>query len=323
MSLNASLLEIQELRTYYYVTSGTIKAVDGVSLNFKKSIAYGLVGESGCGKSTIAFSILRLVPSPGRIVGGRILYKNKDLLNLNENEMRNIRGREISIVFQDPMTFLNPIMKIGDQIAEVIKLHQNVEKEDVDEMVIETLRRVRMPSPSSITESYPHQLSGGMRQRVIVAIATSCNPSLIILDEPTTALDVTIQAQILELIKNMIDELKMSVLLITHNLGIISEICDEVYIMYAGKIVEYGDIFNLFEESLHPYTAGLLESVISIDEFKKEIVSIPGNVPDLSNPPSGCKFHPRCKHAMPVCQKKEPPSMDMGSNHKVYCWLYG
>lgn len=314
------LLAIDNLRTYFHTSQGVVKAVDGVSIKICEQEIVGLVGESGCGKSTMALSIMRLVSSPGRI-DGSICFKGKNLLSLTEEEMRKIRGRQISIVFQDPFTFLNPVMKIGDQLSEAVSLHREVDKASLREEIIELLKTVRLPSPANTTDSYSFQLSGGMCQRTVIAIALSGHPSLLIADEPTTALDVTVQLQILNLLRQLKNELKMSILLITHDLGIVAELCDRVYVMYAGKIVEHANVFSLFEKPLHPYTAGLLGSVLSIDEFMDNLTSIRGDVPDLIKPPSGCRFHPRCQHCKAVCSMKEPPMIEIERGHFVSCWL--
>lgn len=295
--------------------------MDGADLTINAGEAVGLVGESGCGKSTLAFSVLRLVPCPpGSIEGGRILFKGRDLLSLGSDEMRKVRGREISMIFQDPMTYLNPVMTIGDQIAESIRLHQP--SRDAKQATMEALASVRMPDPASVAQSYPHQLSGGMKQRALIGMAVACRPSLLIADEPTTALDVTVQAQILRLIVDLKDRLGTTLLLITHDLGIVAEICDRVYVMYAGQIVEEASVFNLFENPKHPYTDGLLRSVLSIDEFKETLEYIPGAVPDLISPPAGCRFAARCPERIPRCTTHEPPPVVMENGSRVHCWLY-
>lgn len=317
------LLSIKDLKAHFFTSKGVVKAVDGVTLKIEKKEAVALVGESGCGKTTVAFSIIRIVPNPGRVVGGKIIYKNKDILGFTEKEIISFRGKEISMVFQDPMTFLNPIMKVGDQIAEAILLHSSEDTSEVKRKVIKILSDTGIPSPSKVVDYYPHQLSGGMSQRVLIAMALSCNPSLLIADEPTTALDVTMQNKILELINRLREELGTSLLLITHNLGIVAEVCDKVYIMYAGKIVESADVFTLFEKPKHPYTRGLFEIVTSLDEFKGNLRSIEGTVPSLIDPPSGCRFHPRCKHAKPICRMQEPQPIKIEKGHLVFCWLYG
>jgi oligopeptide/dipeptide ABC transporter ATP-binding protein len=323
MTFNASLLSIQNLKTYFYTSYGVVKAVDGVSLNVRKGEAVGVVGESGSGKSVTALSVMRLIPSPpAKIIDGKILYKGNDILGLSEKEMISIRGKEISMVFQDPLTFLNPVLRIEDQIAEAITMHQGKSKAEAKEEVIKVMERVHIPSPLEVARSYPHQLSGGMRQRVLIAIAISCNPSILIADEPTTALDVTIQAQIIELIKELRHELDTSMILITHDLGIVAEVCDRVYVMYAGHVVEQADIYPIFEDPKHPYTQGLLKSALSIDQFSKELYTLEGSVPSLVNTPSGCLFHPRCPYVKEICREKIPILAERSEGHSVACWLY-
>lgn len=321
----ASLLEIRDLKTYFYTSRGAVRAVDGVDFEIRKGEAVGLVGESGCGKTMTAFSIMRLVPPPGQIVEGSIWFgegtEKRDLTKVPEKEMMEIRGGMISMVFQDPMTYLNPVMRVYDQIAEAIVLHQNVSKEEARRKAIEALERVRIPAPSVVARYYPHQLSGGMRQRALIAMAISCGPELLIADEPTTALDVTVQAQVLELIKQLKREMGMALMLITHDLGIVADICDRVCVMYAGEIVEEGDVLRIYREPKHPYTSGLLRSTLSIDEFKENLVTIEGVVPDLTDPPKGCRFHPRCPNAADRCRETEPPVIEL-TKGRVSCWLY-
>jgi oligopeptide/dipeptide ABC transporter ATP-binding protein len=314
------LLEIKDLKTYFYLKEGAVKAVDGISLNVRENEIVGVVGESGSGKTATALSILRLVQYPGRTVGGEILFKGKDLLAIKPEEMREIRGKQISMVFQDPMTFLNPVMKVGDQIAEAVRIHQGVDRGKAREEARRLLETVLIPSPGLIVDYYPHQLSGGMKQRIVIAIAISCNPSLIIADEPTTALDVTVQMQILSLLKEIKKKLGTSILLITHDLGIVAGVCDRVYVMYAGKIAEAASVADLYGEPLHPYTQGLLRSTLSIDEFRTQLETIEGSVPSLLFPPEGCRFHPRCPYMMEVC--KEQPDLFKEKGHEVACWLY-
>ena len=316
-------MDIIHLRTHFFTSQGVVKAVDGVNLRIMKGEAVGIVGESGCGKSTLALSILRLIQSPpGKIVDGEINFKRNNIVKLKEKEIESIRGREISMIFQDPMTYLNPVMKIGDQIKEVIVKHQGITSKEATKKVLDSLKMVNIPDPDKIYRYYPHQLSGGMRQRVLIATALVCNPSLIIADEPTTALDVTIQKQILCLIRDVMLNMDTSLLLITHDLGIVAFLVDYVYVMYAGKIVESADIYSIYEKPKHPYTKGLLSSVLSIDETKEELKSIKGTIPDLFDPPSGCRFHPRCQEAMDICKMKEPQPIKVGENHEVFCWLY-
>jgi oligopeptide/dipeptide ABC transporter ATP-binding protein len=298
-----------------------VKAVDDVSLAIGQKESVGLVGESGCGKTMTAFSIMRLVKNPGKIIGGQILFKDKDLLQLTPEEMSSIRGSQISMIFQDPLTYLNPVMKIGNQISEVILRHQGGNKKDAEKRAIEILNLVGMPSPSRIKEFYSFQLSGGMRQRTLIGMALACNPSLLIADEPTTALDVTVQAQILDVLRNTKEHLGNSLLLITHDFGIVAEICDRIYVMYAARIIEHADVYTLYENPKHPYTTGLLNIASSFEEFRTP-VAIEGSVPDLTDPPSGCRFHPRCSQAKEICREREPPTVAVEPGHTVSCWLY-
>jgi len=321
--VSENLIQIRSLKTIFPTTEGIVRAVDGVNLRVDRSQAVGLVGESGSGKTMTALSIVRLVPPPGRIVEGQILLRDRDLVRLGEREMRNIRGKEISMIFQDPMTFLNPVMKIADQIAEPILIHEGKTGKEARQRVVELLETVRIHSPKEIADAYPHQLSGGMRQRVLMAIAIACNPSLLIADEPTTALDTTLQVQILDLLKSLAADLNMSVLLITHDLGIVADVCDVVNVMYAGRIVESANVFSLFDDPQHPYTRGLLASALSIDQFKENLVTIEGTVPNLLELPGGCKFNPRCMYVMDRCKINEPKSVDVGPRHTVACWLHG
>ena len=321
---NSSLLSIKGLKTYFFTEDGVVKAVDNICLDVGRSEIVGLVGESGCGKSTVALSILRLVPYPGKIVSGKIVFDGIDLLTLDEDSMREVRGGRISIIFQNPQTSLNPVFKIGFQIAEAVRLHQKISKdEEIKKRVIDILEKVGFSDPERQFELFPHELSGGMRQRVMIAMALSCNPDLLIADEPTTSLDVTIQAQILELMRNLQKKFKSSILLITHNMGVIAEMCDKVAVMYAGKIVEFGDVVTVFKNPAHPYTKALLESIPRIDIEEQKLESIPGTVPSLINPPSGCRFHPRCRHFMKICKEKEPPKVEVEKNHFVCCHMFG
>jgi oligopeptide/dipeptide ABC transporter ATP-binding protein len=322
------LLKIEGLKTYFYTEEGVVRAVDGVDLEIRRGEILGLVGESGCGKSVTALSIMRLVQSPpGRIVAGRILLDGEDLLKKSEKEMWKIRGTKISMIFQDPHTSLDPVFTIGFQLAEPIELHQVLErkllkKEDVPRKVVEMLSMVKIPDPEHRVNEYPHQLSGGMKQRVMIAMMLSCNPSLLIADEPTTALDVTIQAQILDLLKELRRRLGMSVLMITHNLGVVADLCDRVAVMYAGNIVEQADVLSIFKRPRHPYTRALLEAVPSLVGRERRLRTIPGSVPSLISPPPGCKFHPRCPKAMEVCKRVFPEMVRVGKEHFVRCHLY-
>ncbi|MCS7110511.1 MAG: ABC transporter ATP-binding protein [Candidatus Caldarchaeum sp.] len=308
---------------HYQTLDGYVKAVDGVSLSLEKGEALAVVGESGCGKSTLAFSILRLLPKNAKIVGGSIILKPDgiDLTKLSETEMRKIRGRRIGMVFQDPMTYLNPAMKIGNQIAESLVWHNELTWNEARERAVELLSKLKIPDPANVAARYPHQLSGGMKQRVMIAIAISCKPDLLVADEPTTALDVTVQAEVLELLKSLIKEMGMSLILITHDLGIVAEICDKVAIMYAGKIVEQADVYTIYKNSLHPYTMGLLKAAATISGSGGTVASIPGTTPSLINPPSGCKFHPRCPFVFDKCPRTEPPIINVDDKHQVACWL--
>jgi len=316
-----ALLEVNSLRTYYFTSEGVVKAVDNVSLNLERGESLGLAGESGCGKSTFGYSILRLVPPPGRIVGGKILFDGKDILRLDEESFRKeYRWKRISMVFQGAMNALNPVRRIGDQIVEAILAHdENATEEEAyeragDLLELVGIERVRL-------RTYPHELSGGMKQRVVIAMALALNPDLLIADEPTTALDVVVQAQILNLLKELKNKLKMSLILITHDLSVIAEIADKVAIMYAGKIVEWGTSEQIFENPQHPYTRGLISSIPRL-RGKKSLFWIPGQPPDLINPPPGCRFHPRCPYVMDRCRREEPPMIEVKPKHYITCWLY-
>jgi len=314
------LLEVKGLKTYFYTLEGVVKAVDGVDFKLGEKETLGLAGESGCGKSTVALSVLRLVPPPGKIVDGQILFEGRDLLKVSVDEIRKVRGAKIAMIFQNPLDSLNPVYTIEDQIGEVIKLHQNVRKEEVGKKVAEILGKVGIPDPAKRMKDYPHLYSGGMRQRAMIAMAISCNPKILIADEPTTSLDVTIQAQILELMKELKKTLSSSIILITHDMGLIAEMCDKVVIMYAGKIVEYGDVLSIFDASAHPYTDALLRSVPGYEEVVERFKVIRGSVPNLINPPKGCRFHPRCEYATEICKKKEPPGVEVGKEHISFCF---
>lgn len=306
------------------MSTGTVRAVDGIDFSMDDRQMVGIVGESGCGKSVTALSVMQLVPNPpGRIVEGEIIFEGENLLKKTEEEMQKIRGGRISMSFQDPMTYLNPVKRAGEQIAEAITLHQGVEKEEALEMAVESIELVGIPSPSERAMDYPHQLSGGMRQRIMIAMALSCKPHLLIADEPTTALDVITQDEILELMENLKYELGTSTILITHDLAIVAGLCDRVAVMYAGNIVEYADTIPLYDDPLHPYTSGLMNSILRLDRGKERLDSIKGSVPNLVNPPPGCKFHPRCPHSMPLCSKQIPPLLDVEGGRLVACHLYG
>ncbi len=322
--MNDILLEIENLKTYFFMEEGVARAVDGMSLALKPGSTLGVIGESGCGKSVTAFSILQLVPSPpGRIVEGRILFQGEDLLQKSHEEVRKIRGNEISMIFQEPMTSLNPVYTIGNQVMESVMAHQKMTKEEAWAKAVEMLTVVGIPSPEKRAEDYPHQMSGGMRQRAMIAMALACRPKLLIADEPTTALDVTIQAQILRLINELKEKIGMSVMMITHDLGVIAEVSDQVVVAYAGKAVEYADVVTLFQEPAHPYTEGLQNSIPRLtDRRGKRLEAIPGMVPNPLDFPPGCRFHPRCRRAMKRCRHEEPPLYRIGADHLVRCFLY-
>ncbi|WP_078381981.1 ABC transporter ATP-binding protein [Sutcliffiella halmapala] len=318
-----AILQVKGLKTHFFTKRGVSKAVDGIDFTVNKGETLGIVGESGCGKSMTSLSILRLIPSPpGKITDGEIIFKGKDILALPEDEMRKIRGNEISMIFQEPMTSLNPVIPVGNQIAEAISLHQKVKKKDAWKKAVEMLRLVGIPSPEKRAKQEPFQLSGGMRQRVMIAMALSCNPEVLIADEPTTALDVTIQAQILELIKDLQTKLGMSVILITHDLGVVAETCDTVAVMYAGNIVEYATTEQLYENPKHPYTQGLLESLPKINEDQEELRTIEGSVPSPYNMPQGCRFASRCPYQRSLCHEQPPTLVESSDGSKVSCWKY-
>ncbi len=318
--MTAPLLQVEGLRTHFFTDDGVVRAVDGVSYEIRPGETLAVVGESGSGKSVTALSILRLVPEPpGKIVSGRILFKGKNLLDLSPAEMRRVRGKEISMIFQEPMTSLNPVYTCGEQIIETVALHEGLDRRAARERAIEMLRTVRIPAPEQRIDEYPHQMSGGMRQRVMIAMALACRPSILIADEPTTALDVTIQAQILELLKQLQREFGMAVLLITHDLGVVAETADRVAVMYAGQVVEYCDVASAFKRTLHPYTAGLKASLPRLGVRHERLRVIPGNVPNPVRFPPGCRFHPRCPVAQDRC-RTDPPLQAFGSDHLSRCW---
>lgn len=317
------LLDVKNLTTSFFTDDGVATAVDDVSFHINRGETLAMVGESGCGKSVTSLSILRLIPSPpGKIVSGQIIFNGEDILAKSTEEMRTIRGNSISMIFQEPMTSLNPVFTCGEQIAEAVELHQKVSRKEAMERAIEMLRLVGIPNPERRVHEYPHQLSGGMRQRVMIAMALSCNPKLLIADEPTTALDVTIQAQILDLMRRLKKEFGMSILLITHDLGVVAEMAERVVVMYAGVIVEEAAVTDLFESPLHPYTHGLLESIPRLDAERKRLHVIEGTVPNLLKLPPGCRFAPRCPHAHERCRVAQPPLVPVGPNRSVACWLH-
>ncbi|MCD6128760.1 ABC transporter ATP-binding protein [Candidatus Bipolaricaulota bacterium] len=323
------LIDVRDLRTYFYTEDGVVKAVDGVTFGIEPEGTLGVVGESGCGKSVTALSIMGLVPMPpGKITSGEIIFHRDgqaiDLTKLNPKgkAYRSIRGKEIAMIFQEPMTSLNPVFTIGYQIMEAIMLHQNVSKKEARQKAIEMLRQVGIPLPEQRVDEYPHQLSGGMRQRAMIAMALSCNPSLLIADEPTTALDVTIQAQVLDLMRDLQKRFRTAIMLITHDLGVVAEMCEEVVVMYLGKVVEHAPIRPLFHDPKHPYTQGLLKSIPSLATKKERLEPIKGVVPDPLDAPPGCPFHPRCPHAMEICTREMPTLKEVGQDHQAACWLY-
>jgi len=320
------LLEVRNLKTFFYTEDGTVRAVDGVDIEVYPGEVLGIVGESGCGKSVTSLSIMRLIGQPGKIIAGEIFYEGRDLLKLTEAEMMKMRGNRISMIFQQPQTSLNPVFRVGEQIGEVLNIHQDFGKEAAQKRTVELLKQVGIPDPERRAQAFPHELSGGMAQRVMIAMALACIPDLLIADEPTTALDVTIQAQILDLMRNLRSQLGAAVILITHDLGVIAEMADRVAVMYAGQIVEQTSVFNLFKEPLHPYTVGLIGSTPVLGRVRDKLDVIPGTVPNLVNLPVGCRFAPRCSarvnHNLSICTEKEPDLIQTEDGHKIRCWLY-
>ena len=321
--MSNELIRINNLKTQFHTDAGNVHAVDGVDLVIHENETLGMVGESGCGKSVTSLSVMRLIDRPGKIVDGEVLFGDRDLLKLSDAEMRKIRGNEISMIFQEPMTSLNPVHSVGAQITEALMLHQKMNKRDALHKAVDMLKLVGIPSPEIRVHEYPHEMSGGMRQRVMIAMALSCNPKLLIADEPTTALDVTIQAQILDLMRNLRDETGSAVLIITHDLGVIAEMADNVAVLYAGKVVEYGDVKSIFADPYHPYTIELQESIPRLsDEKGKRLYPIEGSIPDPLELPSGCRFHPRCRFARDICSQQEPPLYSLENGRQARCWMY-
>jgi len=321
--IEAQLLQVQDLKTWFHTEEGTAKAVDGVSFDVRPRETLGIVGESGCGKSVTSLSILRLIPQPpGEIAGGRILFRGIDLLELPEKEMRKIRGNEIAMIFQEPMTSLNPVYTVGDQIGEVLRLHRDMSKDEARERSIEMMRRVRIPDPEQRVDEYPHQLSGGQRQRVMIAMALACDPALLIADEPTTALDVTVQAQILALLNQLQDEYGMSIMLITHDLGVIAETAHRVVVMYAGVVAEVGTAEQVFGGPNHPYTEGLKAAIPKLGERIERLHTIPGSVPSPYEEIVGCPFQNRCPYVMDRCRREFPSLYSLSPGHEARCFLY-
>jgi oligopeptide/dipeptide ABC transporter ATP-binding protein len=323
---NNNILEVKGLKTQFFTESGVVRAVDGIDLVVKRGEVLGLVGESGCGKSVTSLSIMRLISQPGKIVEGQLLFDSQDLIKLPESQMTRIRGNRISMIFQQPQSSLNPVFRIGEQLAEVLFIHQDLGKEEGAKRAIELLSMVGIPEPESRARAFPHELSGGMAQRVMIAMALACVPELLIADEPTTALDVTIQAQILDLMRNLRSKMETSIILITHDLGVVAEMCDRVSVMYAGRIVEKAEIVDLFESPKHPYTEALIGSTPVLGQADKELTTIPGSVPNLINLPQGCKFAPRClarvQNNLERCTEEEPELKAIGPDRLVRCWLY-
>ena len=322
MNEKRPLLEIQDIYTQFFTESGVVEALDGVSFDVNAGEPVGIVGESGCGKTVTGHSILRILPKNGKTIKGKIIYKGINLLDLAHNQMRSIRGKEIAMIFQDPMTSLNPIFRIDDQMTEVISLHRKVNKKEALDIAIEMLESVGISDAEKRIHDYPHQFSGGMRQRILIARALALQPSLLIADEPTTALDVTIQAQVLEIIKEMQKKLGLAMMLITHNLVLVAEITKRVHIFYGGRVVESGPTEDVFINPQHPYTRALFDSIPSIEKDKTRLETIPGNVPRLINPPKGCRFHPRCKYATEICSRERPEDVWLGPKRRVACHHY-
>ncbi|CCU85468.1 ABC transporter ATP-binding protein [Mesotoga prima] len=320
MNERKALLQVEDLRTYFHTEDGIVKAVDGVTFDVFPGETLGIVGESGCGKSVTSLSIMRLLDEKGEIAGGKITFDGEDVMAIPESKMMKIRGNEMAMIFQEPMTALNPVFTIGFQIMEAILLHQDVDEKKARQMAIDMLKKVGIPEPEKRIDEYPHELSGGMRQRAMIAMALSCNPKLLFADEPTTALDVTIQAQILELMKSLQDQYGMALVMITHDLGVIAEMAQRVVVMYAGKVVEYADVHTLFKNPRHPYTWGLMNAIPRLDEDKEVLYNIPGVVPDPLDFPDGCRFNTRCPLATEKCRKEEPPLVEIESDHTTACW---
>ena len=319
---NNNILEIKNLHTYFYTDSGVIKSVDGVDIELREGTTLGIVGESGSGKSVTALSVMGLLMgTTGKVAEGEILFEGRDLTKLDDEERRKMRGEKISMIFQEPMTSLNPVMKIGDQITECILMHNNISKQEAWDKAVEMLKLTGVPRVERMMKEYPFQLSGGQRQRVMIAMGLVCKPKILIADEPTTALDVTIQAQILDLMENLKQKTGTSILFITHDLGVVAEVCDDVVVMYSGRVVEKGDVRSIFASPSHPYTKGLLASIPKLGECAEELESIPGNVPNPKYMPQGCKFAPRCSCAFDKCREEEPGFYDVGEGHMSRCWL--
>lgn len=321
MDNRKNILEIKNMHTYFYTDNGVVKSVDGVDIELKEGSTLGIVGESGSGKSVTALSVMGLLMgTTGKVVDGEIILDGKDITHLSDEERRKIRGNQISMIFQEPMTSLNPVMKIGDQIVEAIRMHQDKSKAEAGKMAVEMLKKTGLPRAERMVDEYPFQLSGGQRQRVMIAMALVCNPKILIADEPTTALDVTIQAQIIDLMNHLKEEIGTSIIFITHDLGVVAETCDDVVVMYCGRVVEKGNVYDIFDRTAHPYTEGLLNSIPKLGQHVEELASIPGNVPNPKYMPKGCKFAPRCPYATDRCREEEPGFFDVGDGHLSRCW---
>ena len=322
--MSEPLLAVRDLSIQFFTYQGVVRALENVNLTIQPGEIMGLVGETGCGKSVMARSVLRLIPDPpGKITGGEILFKGEDILKAHRRRLREIRGNRISMIFQEPMSSLNPVYTVGNQMEEVVILHQEVNRSRAQEICIQMLQQVKMPDPERVLGKYPHELSGGMRQRVMIAMELSCRPDLLIADEPTTALDVTVQGQVLTILDDLVRRIGVSVLFISHDLGVIAQLCDRVSVMYAGKIVETASVKNLFAAPYHPYTEGLLQAIPSVDKDRDTLLVIPGVVPRLINPPGGCRFHPRCTKRFDPCDHIVPELFEVASGHEVACHLYG
>lgn len=321
--MSEQILEVKRLKTYFYTEEGVVPAVDGLDFTLREGETLAIVGESGCGKSVTSLSILGLIKMPpGRILDGEILYQGRDLRKVTEKEMRQIRGNEISMIFQEPMTSLNPVFTVGHQIMESLKYHQHCSKQEARQKAIEMLKLVGIPDPEKNVDNYPHQISGGMRQRVMIAMALACNPKILIADEPTTALDVTIQAQILRLLRSLQEQMNTAIILITHDLGIVAQTAENVMVMYGGQAVEYSDARSIFRNPLHPYTIGLLKSIPKLNEDQDSLYNIPGSIPSPKEFPKGCRFSPRCEDCMEICREKMPELTATEDGRLVRCWKY-
>ena len=318
----SQLLNVNDLHTSFNTQDGQVNAVKGVSFHLKKGETLGIVGESGSGKSVTSLSILRLLPPAGQITKGEVILNDVDLVNASKSMLRDVRGGKVAMIFQDPMSCLNPLIPVGKQVEEMISIHEKHSRDELKKMVLDLFDKVQIPDPSKRYKSYPHEFSGGMRQRVMIAMALACKPSVLIADEPTTALDVTIQDQILKLLRSLQDEMQMSIIFISHNLGVVAEICSRVMVMYGGMVMEYANINDIFNNPKHPYTIGLLNSIPSINQDRSvELLSIPGSPPDMTNPPEGCPFHPRCQYARKICSIEVPPVCSVSIDHGSRCWL--